>query len=144
MVSKTFAIDAATGLIKRALGSAALTSDAYVGTQHDQGAAVITDMLCRIVIEAVDVAGGDERYAFRIIGSNVADRSDGQILAMMEVGDAAAVPIETVDAAAGQVVDIRFRTERDNTAFRYIDLHLDGTGASFSITFGAYITKEIC
>lgn len=144
MVSKTFAIDAATGLIKRALGSAALTSDGYVGTQHDQGAAVITDMLCRIVIEAVDVAGGDEIYDFYIVGSNVADRSDGQILGMMRVGDAAAVPVDTVDAAAGQVVDIRFRTERDNTAFRYIDLYLDGAGASFSITFGAYITKEIC
>lgn len=144
MVSKTFAIDAATGLIKRAMGSAALTADAYIGTQHDQGAAVITDMLCRVVIEACDVASGNETYHLRIVGSNVSDRSDGTVLAERLLGDAGSIAIETVDTAAGDVVDIRFRTERGNTAYRYIDLHLDVTGTSPSITFGAYITKEIC
>lgn len=143
MVTKTFAIDAGTGLIKRARGSAAVTATAYIGTQWDQGAAVVTDAICRIVLEAVKVSAGDETYTFRIVGSNVADRSDGQVLAMAMVGDASTITIETVDSAVGDVIDLRFRTERNDTAFRYIDLHITTVGTSETITFGAYISKEI-
>jgi hypothetical protein len=143
MVTKTFAIDAGTGLIKRALGSAAVTATAYIGTQWDQGAAVVTDAICRIVLEAIDISSTNEVYTFRIVGSNVADRSDGQVLAMAVVGDASTITIETVDSAAGDVIDLRFRTERNDTAFRYIDLHLTLAGTTPSITFGAYTSKEL-
>lgn len=143
MPSKTFAIDASTGLIKRALGQAAITATAYVGTQWDQGGAVITDGICLIQIEAIDVSSANETYKFRIVGSNVADRSDGQILACAETGHAATQTIETVAGAAGQQIPIRFRTEKNDTAFRYIDLHLLAAGTSPSITFGAYISKEM-
>lgn len=142
MPSKYFALDAAPGFIKRELGLAAVTSTAYIGTQIDQGAAVITDMLCRITLEAVNIAAGSI-YTFRIVGSNVADRSDGQVLATAQVGLASVITIETVNSAAGDYVDLRFRTERNETYFRYVDLHLTVAGGSATITFGAYVTKEI-
>lgn len=143
MPDKFFAIDAATGLIKRELGSAALTADAYVGTQHDQGGAAVTDIVAVIDVEACKVSAGDETYTLRIVGSNVADRSDAQILDTLELGDAGTIAIETVDTVAGQRFVMRARTERNDIAFRYIDLHLDVAGTSPSITFGAFISKEM-
>lgn len=142
MPSKLFAIDASTGLIKRALGQAAVTSTGYIGTQWDQGGAVITDAICVITLEAVNVAAGSI-YTFRVTGSNVADRSDAQVLATAQCGLASVITIETVNSAAGNQIVMRFRTEKNDTAFRYIDLHLTIAGASATITFGAYISKEI-
>ena len=141
MPSKYFAIDASTGLIKRALGSAAVTSTAYIGTQWDQGAAVITDAVCVLPLEAVNVSAGSI-YTFRVTGSNVADRSDAQVLATAQAGLASVITIETVNSAAGDQLVMRFRTERNETAFRYIDLHVTIAGGSATITFGAYMTKE--
>lgn len=143
MPDKIFAIDAATGLIKRELGLAALTADAYVGTQHDQGGATVTDIVCVVNVESCKVSAGDETYTLRLVGSNATNRSDGQILDTLELGDAGTVPIETVDTVAGQQFVMRARTERNNIAFRYIDLHLDVEGTSPSIGFGAYISKEL-
>ena len=140
---KMFAIDAATGLIKRELGLSALTADAYVGTQWDQGAAAATDLACVINIESCKVSAGDETYTLRIVGSNVSDRSDGQILDTLELGDAGTLAIETVDTAAGQQFVMRARTSRNGTTFRYVDLHLDVAGTSPSIGFGAHLTREV-
>lgn len=141
--TKYYAFDGATGLLKRNVAQAALTSTAYVGTQWDQGAAVSTDGICVINVESVDVAGGDEVYAFRVVGSNVADRSDGEVLAMLELGDAGALGVETVDTVVGGQYTIRFRTEKHRTKFRYIDLHLTHVGATSSIGFSAFFSKEI-
>lgn len=141
-MDKFYAIDAATGLIKRELGSVAVTADAYIGTQHDQGAAAVTDIVCVIDIEACKVSAGDEIYTFRIVGSNVSDRSDAQVLDTLEVGDGGALVIGTVDTVAGDRFVMRARTERNGTKFRYLDLHLDVAGTSPSITFGAFISKE--
>lgn len=141
-MDKFFGIDAATGLIKRELGSAALTADAYIGTQWDQGAAAATDFVCVVDVEACTVSAGDETYTLRLVGSNVADRSDGQILDTLELGDAGTLAIETVDTTAGDRFVMRARSRRNGTDFRYIDLHLDVAGASPSITFGAFISKE--
>tara|TARA_R110000868_G_scaffold237132_9_gene491609 strand:- start:21097 stop:21528 length:432 start_codon:yes stop_codon:yes gene_type:complete len=143
MPSKIFAIDAAAGLIKRELGLAALTADAYVGVQHDQGAGVVTDLVAVINIESCKVSAGDETYTLRLVGSNVADRSDARVLDTLELGDAAAVPISTVDTVAGDQYVMRARTERVDTYYRYIDLHLDVAGTSPSIAFGAYLSKEL-
>lgn len=139
--SKTYAFDAATGYLKRDVAQAALTSDAYVGTQLDQGSAVMTDMALVVNVESIDIAGGDEIYVLRVIGSNVADRSDGTILATLEIGDAGTIPIETVDTAAGDQFIVEFRTEKNGTAYRYVDLHLDLV-ASSSIGFSAYLAKR--
>lgn len=142
MYGKTFAIDATTGLIKRELGLAALTATAYVGTQWDQGAAAVTDGICLVNVEAISDST-DEVYTLRIVGSNTTNRSDGQVLAMMQIGKASAITIETVNGAAGQRLEIPFRTQKDETAFRYVDLHLTAAGTSKSITFGAYFSKEL-
>jgi hypothetical protein len=143
--SRMYAFDGATGLEKRAVGAAALTADAYIGTQFDQGAAAMTDMVLVVNIEAIDIASTDEIYRLRVVGSNVADRSDGTILATIECGDAStfASP-ETIDTAAGDRFVAPFRTEKNGTAYRYVDLHLDVAGTSPSITFNAYLSKEIC
>lgn len=142
--SQTFAFDAATGLVKRAAGAAALTSDGYVGTQFDQGAAAITDMALVMNVESVDIAGTDEIYDFRVILSNIADRSDGVVVAMAQLGHITAIPgPETVSTAAGDRHVLYFRTEKDGVAYRYVDLHLDVTGASCSIAFSAYLSKVI-
>jgi len=140
--SKQYAIDAATGLIKRAAGSAALTADAYVGDQWDQGAAAATNAIAIINIESCKVSAGDETYLLTILGSQTSDRSDGEILAQMFVGDAGTIALETRDTIAGDRVEMRFRTEKNGTQFQYVDLHLDVTGTSPSIGFGAYISKE--
>lgn len=142
MPMKMFAIDAATGLIKRELGSAAVTATAYIGDQWDQGGAAATDFICIINVEAVNVASGSI-YTFRVTGSNAANRSDAQVLGMIEMGNATTVGVpETVAAAAGNQVVLRCRSEKNDTEFRYIDLHLEVAGGSASITFGAYISKE--
>ena len=142
MPSKYYAIDAAPGLIKRANGLAALTADAYVGDQHDQGGAVATDGICIINIESCKVSAGNETYLFTVVGSNVADRSDGEILGQITLGDAGTIALETRDTIAGDRAEIRWRSEKNDTEFRYLDLHLDVSGTSPSIGFGAYFSKE--
>ena len=141
MPSKYYEIDNATGLVKRAAAQAAVTSTGWVGTQWDQGAAVLTDVACIINLEAVNVAAGSI-YTFSLVGSNVSDRSDGQVLARAVVGNATTVGApETVAAAAGNEIVLLGRTEKNDTAFRYIDLHLTVAGGSATITFNARIAR---
>lgn len=141
--SKYHSFDAATGLLIRDVGQAAITSDGYVGTEFDQGAAAATDMICVINIEALDIGDDDEYGHFTVVGYNESDKSDRQILGKASIGAAAAIALETVDSAAGDRHEIRFRTEKNGTKFRYVALHLDvgGTGATF--TFNAYMTREM-
>lgn len=142
--SQTFAFDAATGMVKRAVGAAALTADAYVGTQLDQGSATITDMVLVLNVESIDVVGTDEIYDLRVVLSNTADRSDGTIVAMQQLGHITAIPgPETITTAVGTRIVLPFRTEKNGTAYRYVDLHLDGTGATFSLAFNAHLSKVI-
>ena len=143
MSSKTFAIDAAAGHIKRELGLAALTATAYVGVQLNQGGAAVTDYAVVVDVESCKVSAGDEVYTLRMIGSNLTNRSDGQILGTMELGDAGTIPLETVDTVAGSRRVLRVRSEVDQTYFQYIDLHLTAAGTSPSIGFGAFISREI-
>lgn len=143
MLSKYYTVDAAPGLIKRELASVAVTADGYIGTQWDQGGAIATDFAMIIDIEACKVSAGNETYLFSVVGSNVADRSDAQILVQKMLGDAGTIPLETVDTAIGQRHVLWTRSELNDTEFRYIDLHLDTSGTSPSITFGAFISKEV-
>ncbi len=141
MPSKYYEIDNATGMVKRAVAQAAVTSTTWVGTQWDQGAAVLTDVACIINLEAVNVAAGSI-YTFCLVGSNIADRSDGQVLARAVAGNATTVGApETVAAAAGNEIVLLGRTEKNDTAFRYIDLHLTVAGGSATITFNARIAR---
>ena len=103
--SKFYAFDALAGVLKRDVGLAALTTDGYVGTQWDQGAAALTDCVLVINVESIDVAGTDEIYNFRVVGSNVADRSDGEVLAERVLGHITAIPgPETVLSARLSIV----------------------------------------
>jgi hypothetical protein len=140
--SRTYAFDAAPGMEKRAAAQAAVTTTGYIGTQLDQGAAAITDMVLVLNVEAVDVASADEVYTFRVIGSNVANRSDGRILAVMQIGAIAGIAPETVAAAVGDQLQTLFRTERNRTPFRYVDLHLTVAGTTPSINFNAYFSRQ--
>lgn len=142
--SKYFAFDAAPGLVKRDVAQAALTSTGYVGTQWDQGAAALTDGIVIVNVESVVTDGATgETYVLRVVGSNVADRSDGEVLAVAELGSATTLSVETRDTVAGDRTEIRFRTEKNERKFRYVDLHLTVAGTDPSIAFNAYISKEI-
>lgn len=144
---KTYAIDAAAGLIKRAAAQATLTSDGYVGTQHNQGAQTATDMVLVANIESIVTNGATgETYKFYIIGSNVADRSDGEVLAQFWTGKASQLTgsQETRDGAAGDRFVVPFRTEKNRTRFQYVDLYLDVAGTAPAIALNAYLSKEIC
>lgn len=141
MPSKYYEIDNATGLVKRAVAQAAVTGTGWVGTQWDQGAAVLTDVACIINLEAVNVAAGSI-YTFCLVGSNISDRSDGQVLARAVAGNATTVGApETVAAAVGNEIVLLGRTEKNDTAFRYVDLHLTVAGGSATITFNARIAR---
>ena len=141
--SRTFAFDASTGLQKRAPASAAVTTTGWQGTQFDQGAASATDMVCVLNVEAIDLASTNEVYTFRLVGSNAADRSDGQVLANFQLGVAATITIESLNTAVGHQEIVYFRTEKNRTAFRYVDLHLTVAGTTPSITYSAFLSKLI-
>jgi hypothetical protein len=49
---------------------------------------------------------------------------------------------ETLVGAVGQQIIMEARTEKFDTAFRYVDLHLEVAGGSATITFGAYIARR--
>ena len=138
---KFYQIDASPGLIKRAAGQAAVTATGYIGTQHDQGGAVATDMACIINVEAINVAAGSI-YTFRVVGSNVADRSDGQVLGVAQLGLNSVITIESRTSAAGDQRVIEFRTMQNFTQFRFVDLHLTIAGGSATITFNAHFAKR--
>jgi hypothetical protein len=138
---KYFPIDKDTIFRERA--QAAVTATGYVGTQKDLKAAVLTEMVMVINVEAIDLASTNEVYTFRVVGSNVADRSDGTVLGMAQLGHAATITIETVNTAAGDRIEIRFSTEKDGVNYRYLDLHLTAAGTTPSITFNAFASKRM-
>jgi len=143
MPMKFFAIDAAVGLIKRAMAQVAVTASGYIGVQWDQGAAAATEFITVVSVEAITINGAaGETYTFRVTGSNLANRSDAQVLGLTQLGKASVITIESRDTIAGDQVLIRCRSERTENQFRYIDLHLAVAGTAPSITFGAYISKE--
>lgn len=143
--SKNYAFDAAPGLSKREPALAALTSSGYVGTQHDQLAATATDAMLIANIESIVTNGGTgETYDFIIVGSNIADRSDGVILGSAKTGKASVIGTpETVDGIATHRIVVPFRTEKNRKKYRYIDLYLKVAGTAPSIAFNAYLSKEI-
>ena len=143
---KTFAFDAATGLPKRLPAQAALTSTGYVGTQLDQGAATATDMVLVMNIESIVTNGGTgETYNFAVLGSNLANRSDCELLGQITLGAAAIVGTtrETRSAIATDRIVLPFRTEKNDTRFRYVDLRMIVAGTAPSIGFNAYMTAEV-
>lgn len=144
MPMKYFALDASVGLIKRALAQVAVTATAYIGTQWDQTGSAATEFITVVSVEAIVTNGAaGETYTLRVVGSNLANRSDGQVLGVAQLGKASVITIESRDTVAGDQVVIRCRSEKVEAQFRYIDLHLTVAGTAPSITFGAYMTKEM-
>lgn len=140
MAQKYYAFD--DELLFRDKGAAALTSTGYIGTQIDQGEAVLTEYVLVVGIEAMKVSAGDEVYTLRVVGSQTADRSDARVLAELPLGDAAAKTIDTADDAVGDQIIIPFRSERPaGENQRYIDLHLTVAGTSPSTQFFAFLSK---
>ena len=138
---KYYAFDAATGLLVRDVGLAALTADGYVGTQLDQKGATNTAMALILNIESIDVANGDEAYTFRVVLSNQSNRSDSVVIATQICGPAAVKLQDTVADAAADRVELFFETQKNGVHFRYVDVYLDVAGTSPSIAFNAYMTK---
>lgn len=143
MTTKYYAFDAAPGLLKRDKGLAAVTADGIVGPQWDQGGAAATDAILLVNVEAIKISAGNETYTFTVIASNQADRSDGEVLGQFVTGNASEIAHETVDGAALDRGEVRFRTQKNDRDFRYVDLHLEVAGTGPSIAFSAYISKEM-
>ena len=144
--SKNYALDADTGLIKRAPAQAALTATGYVGTQLDLLASTAVDMVAVFNIESIVTAGATgETYRLRIVGSNQANRSDAELLAEITIGNAGQVgnTAETRAPVAGDSIRLPFRTEKNRTRFRYVDTRLVVAGTAPSIAFNHYYSKEV-
>lgn len=144
--SKNYAIDADTGLIKRAAAQAALTSTGYVGTQLDLLASTAIDMVAVFNIESIVTAGATgETYELQIIGSNLANRSDCELLASTRIGNAGQIgsAAETRAALAGDSIRLPFRTEKNRTRFRYVDTRLVVAGTAPSIAFNHFYSREV-
>lgn len=139
-IQKTYPFD--KELEVRAMGSAAITSDAYAGDQFDTLKAVHTEFVLVLNIEAIKVSAGNEIYTIQVWGSNTADRSDARVLAELALGDAAAKPGDTADDVAGDQIVIPFITQRPaGTYHRYLDVRVDVGGTSPSITFGCFFSR---
>lgn len=139
-IQKTYPFD--KELEVRAMGSAAITSDGFAGDQFDTLGSVHTEFVLVLNIEAIKVSAGNEAYTIRVMGSNTANRSDARVLAEITLGDASAKPQDTADDAVGDQIVIPFITQRPAGAYhRYLDVHVDVTGSSPSITFGAFFSR---
>ncbi|GIT90144.1 hypothetical protein JANAI62_03730 [Jannaschia pagri] len=140
MATKYYAFDAAPGLLKRDRNSAALTASGYVGPTWDQLAPAATDGIMIVNVEALAATG---EYTFRMVGYNDPGRSDATVLGTLEMGAASVSSVETDTSAVGDRGEIRFRTEKDDMRYQYIDLHLEVGGTAPSMTFSAYISREV-
>ena len=104
------------------------------------------DMVAVVNIESIVTNGATgETYEFQIIGSNLANRSDCELLACQRIGNAVVIGagVETRNALAGDSIRIPFRTEKNRTRFRYIDSRLVVAGTAPSIGFNHYYSREI-
>ena len=121
--NKSYALDGATGLVKREPALAALAADGYVGTQHDQLSATATDMVLVLNVESIVTNGATgETYKLYVIGSNVAKRSDGEVLVVHQLGKASQLTgsQKTSHTIAGACRVVQRRTYKTRTQLRYV------------------------
>lgn len=94
-----------------------------------------------IDVSAIDVAGTDEIYHLCLQGSADSAFTTKEILAQMTLGATAVRPGGAVTSVIGRY-EIPFITEQHDTVYDWVRLHLDGTGATFSLTFKAWIAER--
>ena len=136
MPNKYHALD--TRLQHRAPGSAAITSTAVVATVN-QRAAGRTDYLTKIFIEALDVAGNDELYAFVIEVSDDNFSGVNEVAAIRDFGATEVRQSGAPDTVAGDEIEMFWSTEVNGVVYKDWRLNLIISGAgSESITFHAY------
>lgn len=130
----------------------AVTADGAVGSILDLGGdgldggvgAGAAEMRADLVldVEAIDLANSDESYRLTLQASDTPDFSgDVEELVGITLGKAAVVPQSNVDSRIGRYV-VPFYNHRAGAWYRYIRLHVDVSGTSPSIDFGAYLAKR--
>lgn len=135
MSNKTYAFD--SRLEHRALGSAAVTATAVLAT-IEQRAAMRTDYMTKVILEAVKISANDELYQV------VAELSDDNFVTINEVAavrDFGATEVRqsgAPDSAAADEVEIHWNTETNGVTYKYGRLRLIISGTSPSITLGCH------
>ena len=138
-----FTYDAASNI--RTL-AAAITATETGSIIIDIGNGLVDGSLV-IDYSALDVVAGDECYAFTLEGSPDAGfgtAANIKALAQLTIGGATALnaPNGAADAAAARLV-IPFRNERVGTTYRYVRLLTTLSGTTPSITFSAFLARDI-
>ncbi|MBD9540110.1 hypothetical protein IB276_11660 [Ensifer sp. ENS04] len=94
-----------------------------------------------IDVSAIDVAGADEVYHLCLQGAADSAFTTKEILAQISLGATAVRPGGAVTSVIGRY-EIPFITEQHDTVYDWVRLHVDGTGATFSITMKAWIAER--
>lgn len=127
-------------------GVAAITADG--GGVVDAAAKILdlgegfVDAVLVVDVSAIDVVGGDERYAIHLQGSTVAGMATEKVgLALKELGDDTLI-LADADAGVGRHLIPFMNVDELGQIQRYVRVFVDCTGATASITFKAYIVKR--
>lgn len=98
------------------------------------------DAMLVIDVTAIDIASGDERYRFKLLGCNSSAFASGVTeLCSIELGKGSAgVPTTQGDSVVGRY-EVGFTNEQANTKFEFIKLFMDVGGTTPSITAKAFV-----
>lgn len=99
------------------------------------------DAVCVIDITAIDIASGDERYRFKLLGCNTPGFASGvRELASLCVGKGSTMtPNTQADSIVGRY-EILFSTEQANIKHQYVKLFIDvEAGTTPSISLQAFV-----
>jgi len=121
----------------RALGSAALTATTVLAT-ITQSAAMRTDYLTKVIIEAIGIANSDELYHIVVELSDDNFSTVNEIAAIVDFGDTAVRQSGAPDTVAADEVEFAWSTERNGVVYRYARLKLFVAGTTKTITLGCY------
>ena len=119
-------------------GSAAITSTAVVETIN-QRTAGRTDYLTKIYIEAMDIAGNDELYAFVIEVSDDNFSNVREVAAMRDFGATEVRQSGAPDTLVGDNIEMFWSTEVNGVVYQdwRLKVFISGAGSE-TITFHAY------
>ena len=123
----------------RALASAALTATTVLAT-ITQRAAMRTDYLTKVIIEAIDIVSSDELYTLVVELSDDNFATVNEVAAICDFGDTAVRQSGAPDTVAADEVEIPWNTERNGVVYQYARLKLFAAGTTPSITLGVHST----
>lgn len=94
-----------------------------------------------IDVNALDIASGDERYTFKLLGSNDSNFGVGNVaeLAGLSIGKGTSgTPATLTDGVVGRY-ELLFCSEQASVKYQYVKLYVSIAGTTPTITFIAFI-----